>query len=194
MPSTREEGRMNDCPKCGLTNRPTAERCARCERPLMGRETAVRRKEEWDKLPAPLQDEYAAQFDRYLSWHDEHRQWLRSHRILHAILGALVCGVANTVATQSCVGTGVGAIVGAAAAVLLNRWKGGSFLGLATFLVAGFVGGAIAGVFAFIQDLEGGGGGAIIFFAGAICAQSGFGYLLGMKFDFQHFERSVHGA
>jgi hypothetical protein len=180
---------MLACPRCGLANAPVAETC-HCGRRLQSPEEAGARRAAWDALDpahrAALEADFAQDGRRY----GDYLESLRKHRFLHAVVGTLLIGLSSlAVGTAACL---LGPLLGAGAALLLNRFRGGLLAGVALFTAIPVLQlvlthgsrviptGDDAEAWALLHGL------ATTMFCGVI------GGYLGMRLDWRHFERSFH--
>jgi hypothetical protein len=183
---------MLNCPRCGLTNRPYEIGCSHCRTPLQDRDAAEAKRREWDALPAKLRAEQEQAFDRMRAGTEAHLRWLRSNRLTHATLGALlVCLPMNlAVFFASYWSLPIDVLIGAAAAFGLNRLGGGAWHGFGLFIGASIlslvlrlplinVGAYLAGYW--------------FFTCFAVLAVTGGGYLMGLKLASEHHDHAVVG-
>jgi hypothetical protein len=181
---------MLNCHSCGLTNRPYATACTHCERPLQDAEAAAEKQREWDALTPALREELEKNFDRMREGTLDHLQWLRRHRLTHAATGAILVSLTVNGATlfQGHWSMPVDTALGAGAGLLLNRWHGGAWHGAGLFMAAGIA--ALVCKLPFLGRVniaEGGWFVACFVFFILAC----LGYVLGLKLDFEHADRSV---
>jgi hypothetical protein len=129
---------MLNCRHCGLTNRPYAVACDHCLRPLQDEAAADVKEREFDALPPKLREEQELHYDRMAEHHGEHRTWLQRNRVAQGVCGALILNLSMNVTSffvaPWCVP--IDLALGAAAALLLNRLRGGAFIGLSLFFAA----------------------------------------------------------
>lgn len=180
---------MLNCQGCGLTNRPYDASCTHCNRLLQDAETAGAKLKEWEALSPKLREEMERTFDRMREGTLDHLGWLQRHRLRHAVLGAIVVNVVVNGGTffQGHWTIPVDSALGAGAALLLNRWRGGAWHGAGLFLGAG-----VAALFCKLPFVDGDfliGGWLLSCFAFFLLAIAG--YFLGLKLDFEHADRSV---
>jgi hypothetical protein len=180
---------MLNCAACGLTNRPYHTDCSNCARPLQDSATADARRREWDALSAGVREEFERDFDRMREGTLDHLAWLNRHRLTHAIVGAMLVNLTMNGSTLFAAPwtIPVDLALGGAAGLALNRWHGGAWHGIGIFLGAGVV--SLLAKLPFLdRDFAVGGWFMTcfaLFFVGAM------GYLLGVKMDFEHADRSV---
>jgi hypothetical protein len=183
---------MLNCQRCGLTNRPYDVACSHCRSPLQDRESAEAKRREWDALPGKLRQEQEQAFDRMRAGTEAHLRWLRSHRVAHAALGGLlVCVPMNlSVFFASYWSLPIDLLVGAAAAIALNRLGGGAWHGLGLFsgaaVLSVFLRLPLINVHAYLE-------GYWFFTCFAVLAVAGGGYAMGLKLDLEHHEHAVAG-
>jgi hypothetical protein len=179
-----------NCPGCGLENRPYDASCAHCEQPLQEPDQAAAKRREWDLLTPALRNEQEEHFSKLRERFDEHRRWLKSHRTVHTILGAVVVAVGMNAALffMALWTFPIDLVLGAGAGLLLNRLGGGAYRGLGLFSLAAvlsllfvplFVSGEVFWNGMWIVSAV-----AILFIAGA-------GYALGLQIDIDHVEHQV---
>jgi hypothetical protein len=182
--------RMLNCPGCGLTNRPYETDCALCELPLQDAAGAAAKRKEWDALPATIREEQEKAFDRMRSGTLEHREWLKNHRVAHAILGGLLVSfpMNGSVFFASLWSLPIDLAVGAAAGLLLNRLKGGSWHGIGIFVGAAVVSVILRAPFLNMTEYL---KGYWFFTCFAVMMVSGGGYMMGMKLDYEHRDHSM---
>ena len=180
---------MLNCHSCGLTNRPYETACAHCERPLQDAEAAEAKRREWDALTPALREELEKNFDRMREGTLDHLQWLRRHRLTHAIIGALLVNLVVNGATlfEGHWTIPVDTALGAAAGLLLNRWHGGAWHGTGIFMAAGIA--ALICKAPFLGREFHDGGWFLVCFAFFMLAC--LGYFLGLKLNYEHADRAV---
>lgn len=180
---------MLNCPACGLTNRPYHADCSNCARPLQDAAAADARRREWDALSPKLREEFERDFDRMRAGTLEHLAWLNRHRLTHAILGAMLLNLILNGSTLFAApwSIPVDLALGAAAGLALNRRHGGAWTGTGIFLGAGVV--SLLAKLPFLgRDFAETGWFLTCF---ALFLVASLGYLLGLKMDFEHADRSV---
>ena len=176
------------CPHCGLTNRPYHTECEICSRTLQDQAAASEHRKEWEQLSPPLRKEYEKEFNKVRENHDLHIEWLKQHRILHGILGAVILTTCMNFGFlgKALEGTVLDLVVGGAAALYLNHIHGGSYQGLFLFIGASIL--AIVGRFPFIR-ISAFWEGWFLFSAIAVTFAAGFGYTIGLQMESDHGER-----
>lgn len=180
---------MLNCHACGLTNRPYETACSNCERPLQDAAAAKAKRREWDALTPALREEMEKSFDRMREGTLEHLQWLRRHRLTHAVVGAFLLNLTINGATLF-IGhwtIPVDVALGAGAGLLLNRWHGGAWHGAGIFMAAGIL--ALVCKSPFLRALDGNGGWLLVCFA--FFMLTCLGYFMGLKLDYEHADRAV---
>lgn len=181
-----------NCTTCGLTNRPYHEECANCGRRLQDRESAEERRREWDGLPEKIRKEYEEDYEKARKSFDEHVRWLRRYRFVHAAIGAVVVGLCMNmaIAFASPVSIPIDLAIGGFAGFLLNRWRGGSFLGMGLFVAA-----AVLSVLLHLPFISVAAFWSAWFLLSALFLMlvAGVGYYLGLKMAFDHFEHFITG-
>lgn len=182
-----------DCPKCGLTNRPYAEVCKHCAGPLQDAASAEAKKKEWEALPVGLRAEFENDFTKQRGLHVEHLRWLRRYRWVHAVIGGVCYWMASLMPSLVCGAPDwlfwANFILGGAASFLLNVHHGGAWRGFGYFLAAYAVTMVIA--MSLGPAVEGPKLAKNFFFVGLFSPPVvAAGYILGMKFDWEHFERA----
>lgn len=181
---------MLNCPSCGVTNRPYDVDCVLCERPIQEASAADAKRREWDALPPRIREEQELAFDRMREGVVRHLKWLRSHRAVHAVLGsALVCFLMNG-AVFFALGwpIAIDLVVGAAAGLLLNHLKGGSWHGFGLFLAAAVLSVLLKLPFLNLENFL---QGYWFYSCFSLFLVTGAGYLMGMKLDFDHTDHNV---
>jgi len=183
---------MLNCGGCGLTNAPYEAACTSCRTPLQDQAAADAKRREWDALPPKLREEQEQAFVRMRASVEEHWKWLRRYRVTHAIIGALLVslvmnGSAFFASPWSIL---VDFAIGAGAALLLNRFRGGSWIGFGLF-----VGAAVASVLlrAPFLDMSVYLQGFWFFTCFAVLGLAVSGYFMGMKLDYDHRDHFVTG-
>jgi len=180
---------MLNCAACGLTNRPYDTDCSNCARPLQDRETADAKRRDWDALSPKLREEFERDFDRMRAGTLDHLAWLNKHRITHAVVGALLVNLTINISTLFAGHWTIplDVALGAGAGLALNRWHGGAWHGAGLFFGAG--------VLSLLAKMPLLGSGHMEFGWFLTCFALFFlaavGYLLGVKMDFEHADRSV---
>jgi hypothetical protein len=181
---------MLNCPACGVTNRPYDTDCVLCKEPIQEAGAAAAKRREWDALPAALRQEQEKAFDRMREGILSHLQWLKRHRVTHAVMGAVVTSLLMNGAVFFALGWPIliDLAVGAGAGLYLNRLKGGSWHGMGVF-----VGAAVLTVIlkTFFMNTTAFLNGIWFFSCFAVFMLAGFGYLMGMKMDFDHTDHNV---
>jgi hypothetical protein len=181
---------MLNCRHCGLTNRPYAVACDHCLQPLQDEAAADVKQREFDALPAKLREEQELHYDRLKEHHGEHRNWLQRNRIAQGVCGALILDLSMNVTTffaaPWCVP--IDLVLGATAALLLNRLRGGAYIGLGLFLAACVV----SWVFRMMlmranAEIPG------LLPALGVTMAGGGGYFMGRMLEMTHVERGVIG-
>ena len=184
--------RMLNCPRCGLTNRPYDASCSQCRTALQDPSAARAKRLEWDALPPRLREEQELAFDRMKAGTEEHLRWLQRNRLTHVVLGALLVCLPMNMAVFFAApwSVPVDLAIGAVAALVLNRSRGGSWIGFALFVGAGILSmilrAPLINMEAYLQ-------GYWFFTAFAMFAIAGCGYLMGMKLDAEHHDHAVAG-
>ena len=176
------------CTHCGLTNRPYYTECAICSNTLQDPNAASVHRREWEQLSPPLREEFEKDFERFRKTYDDQNEWLKRYRVLHGVTGAIVLTTCINIGFQGNVfqGTALDLVVGAAAALYLNRLRGGSYLGMFLFFGASIL--AIVGRFPFIS-IDAFWGGWFLFSAIAITFVAAFGYTMGLQMESDRIER-----
>jgi hypothetical protein len=180
---------MLNCHRCGLTNKPYDAACVICGDPLQEQAAADAKRKEWDALGPKMRAEQEAVFDRMLGSRREHLEWLNNHRLVHAAAGALILNFVMLCGTLFqapwCIFFDLA--LGAAAGLLLNRLRGGSWQGAGIFFVAGGL--SILLKLPFIGSELGGGYWLLAVFGllFLLC----IGYVMGLKLHSDHSDRSV---
>lgn len=133
---------MIACPKCGLANLPHAAECFHCLRPLQEAEVAERKKKEWDEMSPALRGDLETMHLRDRKRVEEWKEYLRTNRRNHTLLGMGIFGVPLFL-TDYWVGGGdlfsilllfIGdCAVGAAVGFLVNQYRGGEYVGAMFF-------------------------------------------------------------
>jgi hypothetical protein len=179
------------CHRCGLTNLPYNVACPVCGRPLQDEAAAAAKRGEWDALPKDLREEQESVFERMRDGHQQHHQWLQKNRWTQTVLGALLVNMILGGSTLFCVpwSIPVDLIIGGAAGWALNVMRGGAYRGLGLFTAAAFLSTIIRFALANLTRTDFGVGVVMLPFAflGMLVA----GYLVGMKMDASHGERST---
>ena len=183
---------MLNCPTCGLTNRPYEVACAECAAPLQELAAAEGRRREWDALPARLREEQERAYDQMREGTERHLQWLRRNRAAHAALGGLLVSVCMnlSVGFASIPSLPIDLVLGAAAALYLNRLRGGAWHGLGLFVGAAVLSVILRLPFLNVTEYLKGFWFLTCF---AVLAVAGGGYFMGMKLDFEHRDHFVTG-
>lgn len=183
---------MLNCGGCGLTNVPYEAACVSCKTPLQDAAAADARRREWDALPPRLREEQEQAFVRMRASVEEHRRWLRRYRLVHAICGAALVNLLmnGSVFFASPWSIPIDLALGAAAALMLNRLRGGAWHGAAIF--AGAAGASVVLRVPFLDM------GAYLLGSWLITCFAVFlvvigGYLMGMKLDYDHRDHFVTG-
>ena len=181
------------CHGCGLTNRPYEVACPICERPLQDEAAAAARRTEWDALPTPLREEQERAFERMRESQQRHHQWLNKNRWTQTILGAMLVNMILGGSTFFSVpwSVPVDLILGGAAGWALNRMRGGAYRGLGLFTGVAFASTIVRFCLASLSG-DGYGVGIVLLpfaFLGVLLA----GYLMGLKMDAEHLDRSMTG-
>ena len=176
------------CTHCGLTNRPYHTECAICAKTLQDPEAASVHRREWEQLSPPLREEFEKEFDRFRKTFDDQNEWLKRYRVIQAVAGAIVLTTCINIGFRGNVfeGTVLDLVVGAAAALYLNRIRGGSYQGLFLFSGASIL--AIVGRVPFMNTTafwEG----WFLFSALAVSVVAAFGYYMGLQMESDHIER-----
>jgi len=173
-----------------MTNRPYETSCALCDYPLQDAAAATAKRKEWDALPATIREEQEKAFDRMRLGTTEHRNWLKSHRVVHAILGGLLLSLPMnfSVFFASLWSIPIDLAVGAAAGLLLNRQRGGSWQGLGVFVLAAVVSVILRAPFINMSEYL---KGYWFFTCFAVMIVSAGGYMMGMKLDYEHRDHSM---
>ncbi len=181
---------MLNCGHCGLTNRPYAVACAHCLRPLQDEAAVEVKQREFDLLPPELREEQELHYDRLKEHHGEHRNWLQRNRIAQSICGALILDLTMNVSTYFAArwSVPIDLALGAAAALLLNRLRGGAYIGLGIFLAAC----VLSWIFRLMlmranTEIPG------LLPAFGVTMAGGGGYFMGRMLEMTHVERSVIG-
>jgi len=180
---------MLNCGGCGLTNRPYDTNCSHCDAPLQDVEAATAKRREWDALTPKLREEMERDFDRMREGTVEYAEWLNRHRIIHAILGAMLVNLTMNGSTMFQVpwSIPVDLALGAAAGLALNRRHGGVWTGAGLFFGAGVISMLLKIPFLGRDGMSG----AWFLSCFALFFLASIGYLIGLKLDFEHTDRSV---
>jgi len=183
---------MLNCGGCGLTNVPYETKCVSCSAPLQDAAAAGAKRREWDALPPKLREEQEQAFVRMRASVEEHWRWLRRYRLVHAICGAALVNMLmnGSVFFASPWSIPIDLALGAAAALALNRLRGGSWHGAGLF-----AGASIASVILRIPFLNMGAylQGYWFFTCFAVFLVVIGGYFMGMKLDYDHRDHFVTG-
>jgi hypothetical protein len=183
---------MLNCSGCGLTNVPYETACVSCRTPLQDDGTAAARRREWDALSPKLREEQEQAFVKMRASVEEHWRWLRRYRLVHAICGAALVNMLmnGSVFFASLWSIPIDLALGAAAALVLNRLRGGSWNGAGLF-----AGAAVLSVLLRLPFLDLGeyGKGYWMFTCFAILLVVSGGYLMGLKLDLDHRDHFVTG-
>ncbi len=181
---------MLNCRDCGLTNRPYATACAHCRRPLQDDAAADVKQREFDALPPKLREEQELHYDRMAEHHGEHRNWLQRNRIAQGVSGAVLLDLTMNVTTFFAApwSVPIDLALGAAAALLLNRLRGGAYIGLGLFLAA-----CIASWIFRLMLMRANAEIPWIVPAAGVAMAGGGGYFMGRALDTSHVEHSVIG-
>lgn len=180
---------MLNCSRCGLTNKPYDSVCVICSEPLQDQAAADAKRKEWDALGPRMRAEQEAVFDRMLASRREHLEWLQKHRAVHAVAGALLLNFIMACATcfnaPWCIFLDLA--LGAGAGLAINRFRGGATRGALVFF-----GAALLGLLLKVPFLGGGfGQGLWLLSILGLLAVYIVGYLMGLKLDSDHADRSV---
>ena len=181
---------MLNCPRCGVTNRPYDTDCVLCHRPVQDKAAAEARRREWDALPPELRAQQEQAFNRMREAVEAHLAWLRHHRKTHAVLGGSLFSfffdfgfffnrpwmLLPDLA------------VGAAAALVLNHLKGGSWQGAGVFMAAAIVALVLRLP---VIDVESWLSGPWLMACFGFTVIVGVGYLMGTYLDFDHHDHNV---
>jgi hypothetical protein len=183
---------MLNCTGCGLTNVPYETACVSCGAALQDAAAARARRLEWEALPPRLREEQEQAFVRMRASVEEHWRWLRRYRLAHAIIGA---GVVNMLMNGSVFFASPWSIpidlaLGASAALVLNRLRGGAWAGAGIF-----AGASVLSVLLRIPFLSMGEylAGAWFFTCFGVFLVVIAGYLMGLKLDYDHRDHFVTG-
>ena len=181
---------MLNCRHCGLTNRPYAVACDGCLRPLQDETAAGVKQREFDALSQKLREEQELRYDRLKEHHGEHRNWLQRNRIAQGVSGALILDLSLNGTTffvaPWCVP--IYLALGAAPALLLNRLRGGGFIGLSLFFAACIVSWLFRMMLMPVHaELVG------ILPVPGVTAAASCGYFMGRVLESSHVERGVIG-
>jgi hypothetical protein len=183
---------MLNCSGCGLTNVPYEAFCVSCRRPLQEQAAADAKRREWDALPPKLREEQEQAFVKMRASVEEHWRWLRRYRATHAIIGAAIVNILmnGSVLFASPWSIPVDLALGAAAGLLLNRLRGGAWLGAGIF-----AGAAVLSVLLRMPFLDRAGYlmGAWLVTCFALLLVVIGGYLMGMKLEGDHHDHFVTG-
>ena len=183
---------MLNCSGCGLTNVPYETACVSCRAPLQDADTAAAKRAEWDALSPRLREEQEQAFVKMRESIEEHWRWLRRYRLVHAVCGAALVNLLmnGSVFFASPWSIPIDLALGAAAALALNRLRGGAWHGAGLF-----AGAAVASVILRIPFLNTG-----VYLQGywfATCFALFFvvigGYVMGLKLDGDHRDHFVTG-
>jgi hypothetical protein len=183
---------MLNCTNCGLTNVPYETACVSCRAPLQDAGAADAKRREWDALPPGLREEQEQAFVKMRASLEEHWRWLRRYRLVHAICGAALVNMLmnGSVLFASPWSIPVDLALGAAAALVLNRLRGGAWQGAGLF-----AGAAVASVVlrapllnrsAYLE-------GPWLFTCFALLLVVIGGYFMGMKLEYDHGDHFVTG-
>jgi hypothetical protein len=180
---------MLNCGGCGLTNRPYDTNCSHCDAPLQDVDIAAARRRDWDALTPKLREEMERNFDRMRQGTVEYVEWLNRHRIVHAVLGAMLVNMSMNGSTffQAPWTIPVDLALGAGAGLLLNRWHGGVWHGAGVFFGAGVISMVLKLPILGRESMAG----AWLLTCFALFFLAIMGYLLGLKLDFEHADRTV---
>lgn len=184
---------MLNCEGCGLTNAPYEAACVLCARPLQDDEAAAARRREWDALSPKLREEQELEFRKMRERVEEHWRWLRQNRLTHAIIGAALVNMLmnGSVFFSSLWSIPVDLVLGAGAGLLLNRLRGGTYVGAGLFAGAALLSILLRAPFMARNWSYAAGGWLFTCFAVAAVVMGG--YLMGMKLDFDHRDHAVTG-
>jgi hypothetical protein len=178
-----------NCPSCGLINLPYEVACAHCSTELQDPDVAHGKLREWNALSPELRREQDRYFIEMRARFDDHLQWLRRHRLVHAILGGVIVSFwMNAAIFFGLFWTfPIDFAIGAAAGHLLNRARGGAYRGLAIFTGAGTL--AVVAIRPFTDMMSFLASGMWLFSTIGILVVAASGYYLGLKLDVEHVER-----
>ena len=115
------------CPTCGHPTQGHDRNCDGCDAVLLGETEARDAQARWEQLPPAMKQEMEAEFARRLSEWSQNRDFYEKKSVWkHVVSGAIVFGVAGIAAGYMAIAY---ALAGALAGKILNRRKGGLFLG-----------------------------------------------------------------
>jgi hypothetical protein len=173
-----------------MTNRPYDAVCALCGKTVQDQGAADAKRREWDALPPDLRAEQEKAFDRMREGVEAHLRWLRKHRVVHALIGAvaLCLFMDGSVFFQLLWPIAIDLAVGAAAGLALNQLKGGTWRGVGVFVAA-----AVLTVILKIPFMNTGVFLEAIWLVSCfgVMFSAGTGYLMGMKLEFDHHDHIV---
>jgi len=181
---------MLNCPFCGLTNRPYETQCGMCGKPIQNPLAAEAKRREWEALPPKLRQEQEQAFDRMRAGTEGHLLWLRRHRLGHSILGGVLVSFAMNASVffASPWSILIDLAIGAAAALLLNRMRGGCWIGTGLFLAAVVISVVLRRPF---LNGEGYLSGGWLLTSFAVFFLAVAGYALGLTMDYTHRDHWV---
>ena len=115
------------CPACGHPSQAHDRNCEGCDAVLLGEQEAREAQERWEKLPPALKKDMEADFAKRLGDWSRNRDFYEKKSVWrHVAAGAVVFGVAGIAAGYMAFAF---ALAGALGGKILNRRKGGLFLG-----------------------------------------------------------------
>jgi hypothetical protein len=115
------------CPACGHPTQAHDRDCGGCAAVLLTEQEAREAKARWDGLPAAMKKDMEAEHSRRLQEWSHHRDFYEKKSVWkHVVGGAIVFGVAGAASGYMALAY---VIAGALGGKILNRRKGGLFLG-----------------------------------------------------------------
>ena len=115
------------CPGCGYPTQSHDRNCAGCDAGLLGEAAAREAQDRFEALPAAMKAEMDAEHARRCrEWSENHDFYERKSVWKHLISGAIVFGVAGVASGYMAVAYALAGLIGGK---ILNRRKGGLFLG-----------------------------------------------------------------
>ena len=115
------------CPICGHPTQGHDRNCCGCAAVLLGEPEARDAQSRWDQLPPAIRKDMETEFSQRLrEWTENHDFYEKKSVWKHVAAGAFVFGVAGVAAGWMAIAY---ALAGALGGKILNRRKGGLFLG-----------------------------------------------------------------
>jgi hypothetical protein len=115
------------CPTCGHPSQSHDRACLQCAAALLGEQEAREAQARWDGLPAAMKKDMEAEFDRRCQEWGRNRDFYEKKSVWKHMAGAaIVFGVAGAASGWFALAY---ALAGVAGGKILNRRKGGLFLG-----------------------------------------------------------------